>query len=205
MRLRNLALAGLAVLLLAGGCVKRVMVPPVIDLKAHEGIGLIEVKPNTDGKLDRYVTHKFLQAITEDQRDAQIFELGTAAKVLADVQKTELDMEAVKAACEKYGVKSIVTGELFVSDVRPKIDVGFGLSSLRVKADVEANLTAKLFDAGGATIWTGSSQAKETVGEVGIFGGGHFSFDAKDPESAYGPLIRSLVHRATRDYRVTWQ
>jgi hypothetical protein len=54
MRMRSAAMTALAVLLLAGGCVKRVMVPPVIDLKAHEGIGLIELKTNTNGKLDRY-------------------------------------------------------------------------------------------------------------------------------------------------------
>jgi hypothetical protein len=134
-----------------------------------------------------------------------IYELGTESKVLADVQKSALDMDAIKAACQKYGVKSIITGELFVSDVRPKVDIGFGLSSVRVKAEVEANLTAKLVDASGATVWTGSSQAKETVGEVGVFSGGNFSFDAKDPESAYGPLIRSLTYRATRDFRNTWR
>lgn len=34
---------------------------------------------------------------------------------------------------------------------------------------------------------------------------GTFTFDASDPESAYGGLVDTLAEEVTRDFRITWE
>ncbi|MDH5684431.1 MAG: hypothetical protein OEZ20_08205, partial [candidate division WOR-3 bacterium] len=119
------------------------------------------------------------------------------------VQKEKLGPDEIKLLSEKYNVKSIFTGEIKISDVRPRIAIGPGFEFASASAEVEATLTVKLINTdNSATIWLGSSRGKSNVGHVGLFGG-HFIFDAKDPESAYGGLAESLIKKATKDFRNT--
>jgi hypothetical protein len=59
--------------------------------------------------------------------------------------------------------------------------------------------------ASGASIWSASARASDSVGHVSVFRGGNVVFDAQDPERAYGELIDNLVSRATHDFHVTWE
>jgi len=72
------------------------------------------------------------------------------------------------------------------------------------KYDVDAALTARLFETGrGATVWTRSTRATRTVAHVGM-GGGKVVFDARDPKGAYGELVDCLVNEVTDDFRVSY-
>ena len=78
--------------------------------------------------------------------------------------------------------------------------------TLGVSADIEANLTAKLYDTyDGATVWTSSAKGRETVANVNILTGGGFYFDADDPAKAYGGLVDGLVDEVTYDLRVRYE
>lgn len=199
--MRNAALA-VAVALLFTGCA-RVYVQPAIDLKPHEVVGLIQFNSDAKGELSKFVTQKFIEAITEDQTDIKIVELGDEAAVLAEVNQTRLGPEAYKAIGEKYDINTVFTGSLNVSQVNPSCFFTPGYAS--VEGKVNARLAAKLVEtATGATVWSNSARDERTVAGVEKFGSS-FSFNAEDPEEAYGDLARSLCRRITHDFRGHWE
>jgi hypothetical protein len=181
------------------------MVPPAFDLKPHEVIGIVQFKCNDEGKLAGFTTQKFMEWITTDQKGIALIELGNEKDALAAIQKEKLGPEEIKLIGQKYNVKSMFLGEIQISDVRPHIAIGPGFQFASASAEVEATLTVKLINTdNSATIWLGSSRGKSNVGSVGLFGG-NFIFDAKDPETAYGGLVESLVKKATKDFRNTYK
>ena len=67
----------------------------------------------------------------------------------------------------------IITGDLNVSDVKPKVSLSSLLSSMSVSAEVDAQLTVKLLETSkGATDWLGSARDKRSVAHVSIFSAG---------------------------------
>lgn len=196
------ALLVLAVL----SCGKRVMVPPRIDLKGYEVIGIIEFTCDYEGELGSFTTRKFTDAIRQDQGMVRIVKLGTEKQVLRDIGHEQLDAAAYMAIGEKYNVNTIFTGDLDVYGVRPDITITPGLGYMGLRAEVDATLSTEMLEtASGASVWSKSADATETVGHVSIFGREAFAFDAKDPDKAYGKLINALVNETTRDFRVTWE
>jgi hypothetical protein len=188
------------------GCGPKTMVPPKIDLVQHEVIGIIEFRDSTQGKLGPTTTTKFIEAARRDQGTVRILELGTEAEALSSIGHDRLSPSAYEALGEKYEVSTVITGELVVSDIRPDITFIPGLDYMSFAAEVDATLTAKLVEtATGASIWSGSASETERVGHVTFGGGTDFTFDAPNPEEAYGKLIDALVEEATKDFRVTWE
>ncbi len=198
--MRTAALA-VAVALLFTGCA-RVYVPPAIDLKPQETIGIIEFKSDAKGDLGEFVTQKFIQSITQDQ-DLRIVELGDEKAVLEAVGLTHLGPDAFKAIGEKYDLNAVFTGKLDVSEVNPSCAFGPGYASFEGK--VNARLAARLVKTTtGATGWSNSARDERTVAGVERFGSG-FWFNAEDPEEAYGKMARSLCRRVTHDFRHTYR
>ncbi len=102
---------------------------------------------------------------------------------------------------KRYNVGAVASGHLDISEVRPDLDISAITESFRVKADVDASLTVKLFETdGGGTLWTDSVRDTESVASVSIGPGGLFHFDASAPEEAYGDLVKSLVRKISRDF-----
>jgi len=186
------------------GCT-RVMVPPAVDLKSFEPVGIVTFNCNAEGSLEQFITQRFIERATQDQKLVKFIRLGTEAEVLKAVDKTSLDPDAIKAIAQKYNVNSVFTGNVDISDVRPKINIVPGLWYVGAQADVEAKFAVSMLEVeDGAVIWAGSSRAKRTVGHVSFLSGGHFSFDAQDPENSYGELVEELLKKATKDFRVTY-
>ena len=190
----------------AMGCGRKVMVPPRIDLKQHEVVGIIEFESSSEGKLAPLATRKFMDAIRRDQGMVRIVELGTETEVLKAIGRDRLDQAAFKALGEKHDVSTIFTGELVVSDVRPNISLGLLFGHMSFSAEVDATLAAQMVETStGASVWSESADATREVGNVSLFGGKYFVFNAEDPERAYGKLVDALVEETTRDFRVTWK
>ncbi|MFO7650861.1 MAG: hypothetical protein R6X13_05925 [bacterium] len=198
----------LAVVLAAaalGGCYKRVLLGPEVDLQTVEVVGIVEFAMDEQGSLAPYATRVFLEAITRDQPGIEIVELGREADVLRAVGEPAMTPEAIMAIGEKYGLRTVVTGTIDISEVTPRVQFGFGFPRLSASADVEATLTARLVQtSNAATIWTGAGTDEKTVGQVTIMEG-FFSFDAENPERAYGELVKDLVYKSTRDFRRYWK
>lgn len=202
-RLNKLGLSA-AMLLVGLGCCRQ-LVPPAIDLRTYEIVGVITFKTTSPGNLADFATQKFIEWIRRDQKGIRVIELGTEADVLAAVGKARLDPDAVKAIAQKYNIKTLITGDLSVSHVRPRIGFAPGIKWLNVSGDVDATLDARMIETEtGASVWSGSGHDEREVGSIG-FNDGRFSFNAQDPEAAYGDLIRELVKKTTRDFRNSWK
>jgi len=187
-------------------CGHKVMVPPRIDLRQHEVFGLIEFSCSSEGGLGSLATMKFIEAARGDQGMVRIVGLGSENEILKTFDHDRLNYAAFKALGEEHDVKTIITGELIVSNVKPDIKITPGFGYLSFSAEVDATLTVQMVETStGASIWSSSASDTKKVSNISIFGGKNFAFDADDPEKAYGKLVNSLVDEVTRDFRVTWE
>ena len=186
--------------------VQAVRVPPRIDLKQHEMIGIMEFSSTSGGRLGSLATRRFTESARRDQGLVRIMEVQPETGAARSTGPNRWDPEAFKALGRKDGVKTILAGELPVSAVRPTSQVSALLRSGQASAQVDATLEVRMIETStGASIWSRSGSATRTVGNVSVFGGKDFAFDADDPERAYGDLVDILVEQVTRDFRATWE
>jgi hypothetical protein len=205
MRRKSWLIAAALLTLAIQGCTERVLAPPRIDLKQHEVIGIIEFDCSGQGELGPFLTQRFVDAVRRDQELVRIILLGTPAEVLSDIGQTRLDQNAFKAIGQKHQIKTLFTGNIVVSDVKPSVAIGQRLTYFGVSADVDATLNAQMVETEtGASLWSRSARAVQRIGGVEIFGDKSFTFDADDPESAYGRLADSLVEAVTHDFQCHW-
>lgn len=182
-----------------------VPVPPRIDLKQLETIGIIDFSTSSRGRLGPLATRRFTEAARYDQGVVRMLEFGSESDALRSVGSSDLSPESIKALGSEFGVQTILTGELTVSDVKPDVFIS-GLRSGSLSARVDATLAVRLVETStGASIWSSSARSTQSVGHVSVFKGGGFVFDADDPERAYGDLIDSLVAQVTQDFRVRYE
>ena len=186
-------------------CGPVVLVPPEIDLIPFERVGLISFSlENAGGRIDEIATQRFLQEITFHQRGVQIIELGTMEDVLERIDKSAIDPEAIAAIGKEFGITSFFYGKIVVSDVRPRIDIGALIKSMRVQAVFSISATVRfLATETGATLWTDSVQREDSLAYLSMEQGRIPYFDLRDQEEAYRELIERLVHALTRDFRPT--
>lgn len=192
---------GIALAVLSG-CGSKVLMPPKVNLRPYNRIGMIQFSSNAQGNLRPFVSQKFLQSLQSSQPGVPVLELGNEDKVLQTIQHGELDPAAIQAIGRMYGVDAVIFGRFEVSNVKPKVELSTVLTSMSVQADVDAALSVRLWETGsGATVWTNAVRGKQTVGHVALGSNGDIYFGARDPEDAYGRLVHGLVVRATRDLR----
>jgi len=195
-----------AVIAGAFACGRKVMVPPRIDLKQHEIVGIIQFECTNKGNLAPYTTKKFTEAIRRDQEMIRIVDLGTQAEVLKEIGHTKLSKAAYQEIGDKYDLVTVFVGELLISDIRPNISLNLLFGGMSVSAEVDATLDAQMVETtSGASLWSISTSATREIGYVSVFEGGGFIFDAEDPDRSYGKLVNALVEDASRDFRVTWR
>ena len=187
------------------GCTERVLVAPRIDLKPHEVVGVIDFDCTGEGELGPFLTQRFVDAVRRDQGLVRMVMLGTEADVLADVGRSRLDRETFQEIGKKYEVQTVFTGTVEVSDVKPSVAVGQSFTYLGVSADVDATLATQMVETEtGASLGSASAHDVQRIGGVQIFGNKGVTFDADDPENAYGRLADSLVYAVTGDFRSHW-
>jgi hypothetical protein len=192
--------------LLAIGCGKRqvIQVPPRVDLHALGAIGIVEFSSEAKGNLSAFATQRFIESLQESQPGVIVLELGKVSELSGANTTGNINHDAIRAIGEKYDVDAVIVGDLVVEDVRPNIDITSIVKSMSVSADVDANITTRLFETGrGATMWTRSSRCTRTVGQIGM-SGGQVKFDARDPKGAYGDLVDALVNDITHDFRYSY-
>ena len=200
MKRTALVMLAAGLIVAAGGCSR--LFPPRINLEGLGTVGLVQFRTEAKGNLAEYATQVFLEVLLKSQPGARIKELGREEDVLRDVGANRLSPDALEALRQRFGVDTLIVGTLDVSDIRPRVDLAAIISTLSVSAEVDAILTARLLDTrDGTTLWTDSARDRRTVANVSVARGGGVFFDARDPERAYGSLVRALVVRATRDFQ----
>ncbi|MCS7259104.1 MAG: hypothetical protein NZ601_07090 [candidate division WOR-3 bacterium] len=195
------------VFLLAVFCLScyRIVLPPKLDLRGYETIGIVRFKCPDALNLEPLITQRFIAEITKDQQNLEILELGKEEELLKELKIETMGIEAYKAAATKYNVSSIFLGEVTISDIKPNVTIIPGLSYIGAQGDLEAIIVAKLIDAKtGKIIWTNSAKTRKVVGHIGFIEG-KFVLDAKDPQSTYGPMVEELVKKLTRDFQKTYK
>lgn len=210
MRLPIRPLAVLSLVLLAGCAsnppARRVWVAPRIDLKPYETIGMVEFTSTSKGKLAGLATRRFEEAARRDQDMLRMVDVGTKQQALASVDGDAWDAQACRAVGRKHGVKTMFEGVLTVSKVHPTVALSAFFKSGQVNANVNAVLEVRMIETEtGASIWSRSAATTRTLGQVSVFGGKEFVFDAADPEAAYGDLVDDLVNQVAQDLQGSWQ
>lgn len=200
MRKTAVILASAALAASAAACFH--LFPPRVDLKRMGTIGICEFRTDVKGNIAPYATRIFLEVLLKSQPRARIKELGREEDVLREIGAERFTREALAALGRRYGIDTVILGTLEVSNVRPRVDVLSIITTLSVSAVIDAVLSSRLLDLGdGTTVWTGTAHDRESVARVSVVKGGQVFFDAQDPERAYGPMLRDLVMRATRDFQ----
>jgi hypothetical protein len=209
MRRVSEAVAIVLVSLAAFGCGSRtirVMVPPRIDLAPHEVIGVVEFNCSTEDALGPLATGRFIEAMRRDQGMVRVVRLGTESELLEAVGQSRLDAAAFQAIGQKHGVRTIVTGDLVFSDVRPNVSLGRSLTHIGVSADVHATLAVQMVEAAsGASLWSRSADATQRLGGASFSTNKDVRLNMGDPETAYSELVDRLVYTVTPEFRVTWE
>ena len=196
-------LGSLVVGLSAFGCAHTVVVqvPPKIDLQPYKTIGIVDFASNSKENLNQIATQKFMGFIQNAQPQVRFLELGPEDQLVKKLGRNALDIEALKAIEEKYGVSSIFTGSFEISDVKPKVSIGTDLSSVRASAVVNISMVSKHWDTvSGATIWSNSRQGHWKV--AGIHSNSKdISFSVNTPEDQYGRYLEELAYAVTDHFR----
>ena len=198
-------------LILLSGCAssppaRRVWVGPRVDLKPYEIIGMVEFTSASKGKLAGLTTRRFAEAARRDQEMLRMVDIGPKPAALASVGMGAWNAETCRAVGRKHGVRTMFQGTLTVSNVRPSVQLSALFKSGQVTAQVDATLEVEMIEVEtGASIWSRSASATRTMGQVSVFGGKEFAFDAADPEHAYGDLVDFLVSRVAADLQGSWQ
>ncbi len=206
-----MAVVALAVMIGCAGAnrapaLQPVRLPPRIDLKQHEMIGVMQFSSPSGSRLGPLATRRFTESIRRDQGLVRIVDVRPETGAARSSAPSRPDQETFKALGLKNGVNTIMTGELKVSSVRPNVQVSALMRSGQVTAQVDATLEVQMIEtATGASIWSRSGSATRSVGQVSVFGGKDFSFDADDPDRAYGDLVDFLVEQVARDFHATWE
>jgi len=203
LRTLKILLGSLVAVLSVFGCAHTVIVeiPPKIDLQPYKTIGIVEFASNSNEKLNRVATQKFMGFIQNAQPRLRFLELGPEARLVEKLGRNSLDTEAIKAIEEKFGVSSIFTGSFEISDMHPKVSIGADLSSLRASAVVNISMVSKHWDtASGATIWSNSRQGSWKV--AGIHSNSRdISLRLDNPEDQYGRYLEDLAFAITDAFR----
>lgn len=183
----------------SGGCgpkYETVTYPPRIDLSQHELIGVIEFDSDEAGELAPLATRRFTESARRDQ--------GPVRVVWLDAERRRPGPDRIRELGREHGLRTIVVGRITVSDVKPRVSVSQSIASGSLSALIEATLAVELIEtATGASLWNASASAQDTVGNLSLVGGKSVSFDAQDPDDAYGGLIDALVAQVTRDFHAT--
>jgi len=190
-------------LVAATGCSKRVLVPPRLDLQPYPAVGLVTfTMENAKGDLHQLATDQFLAEVHNAQPGTPVVELGDYEALLQEFGREKLDREALRTLAAEYGVATVFVGHMKASNVSPRASIsGFP----RVGATVSVQLTVRMLETEiGATLWTNTAKATESVGELGL-SGGQIVFAAQDPKEAYGDLVRHLIANVTTDMYATYR
>ncbi len=203
LRTFKIFLGSLVVSLSVFGCAHTVVVkiPPKIDLQPYETIGIVEFASNSKENFNQIATQKFMGFIQNAQPKVRFLELGPEDQLVKKLGRNSLDIEAIKAIENIYGVSSIFTGSFEISNVKPKVSIGTDLSSLRASAVVNISMVSKHWETvSGATIWSNSRQGHWKVAGINS-NSKDISFSMNNPEDQYGRYLEDLAFAVTDNFR----
>lgn len=204
MKSRKIVFALFLTAFLMSGCSRtRVFVPPRFDLTSYYRVGLVNFTiEEARGQLHELATEYFSREIFASQSGIELLEFGDMNDVLAETGRERFDPRAAQALGREYEISAVFVGQIKASPVRPRASISRFPS---VEAVINVELTVRLLSTeSGATLWSNSARATETVGGLGL-SGRDIVFSAEDPEEAYGDLVALLIRDLTSDFRPSYR
>jgi len=205
--MRKLSGVVLAVVVVASlACAaKRVLVPARMDLHPYGKIGLVTFSvENAKGNLHEFATERFSENVLSAQPGIEILELGNVDTMMQRLGERALGPLTAQELGKQHGVAAVFAGHLKVTNPSATGGLG-GLLTPHLEATVRTDLTVRLLSTqSGGTVWRSSAWATQRVGGVSIVAG-QLNFAARDPKTAYGPMVNTIVNIVTQDMWSTWQ
>jgi hypothetical protein len=203
-----LASMALAMLILGCSSTKTVLVPvpPRIDLRGFDAIGMIDFAPESVDKLGHTATQQFMSAIHAEQPGVRFLELGSLERLLGQARRERIDPETVRLFGMQHKVDSVFTGTYEVSESLPQVSVDKDLPSMRASAKVKMSLTVRQWDTKtGATIWTKTRQGEWPVAKMKVETGRSVGVKMSDSRERYDEFMQQLVRAVTSDFAVQYE
>jgi hypothetical protein len=205
--MRRLTAVAVILILVAGlACAaKRVLVPARMDLHPYGKLGLVTFTvENGKGNLHQFATERFAENVLAAQPGIEILELGNIDTLMQRVGERDLGIATAQELGKRYGVTGVFAGHLKITN--PNVAGGIaGILNPQLEATIRTDLTVRLLSTqSGGTVWRQSAWATQKVGGISIEGG-QVVFGARDPKTAYGPMVNTIVNIVTRDLWSTWQ
>ena len=195
-----------ATLIACGGKKITVEIPPQINLTTMGTIGVVAFDVQSNEQLPGDITLKFIQYLQSAQPGVPILELGNQANVLREVGYGTLDTAAVKAIGKKYGVDSLLTGALVVTQSSPDVKFGQDMTSMSASSYLRGNLDARLRQTRtGATVWSNGAHGKWKLAGLDLASGSMPSLDMSNTEDKYKKMLKELARVGTVDFRNTYE
>lgn len=190
-------------LIVLSGCSRTVLVtvPPRMDLRGYETLGIIEFTSNSDPAINTRATRQFQEHVQAAQPGTRFVELGNRETVLA-ATRSELDVTALRKIGAKYGVAAVFVGDIAYSDTNTKITVT-DITKLEggVRTEVRGDISSRLLETRtGASVWSSSAWARRPTGRVDVSmeEGVSAEMNNADPRQA---MLPKLVYHLTQDFR----
>ncbi|HEX5385463.1 MAG TPA: hypothetical protein VFW66_02055 [Gemmatimonadales bacterium] len=199
---RALALCGILALPACGA--KYAEVPPRLALQPYGRVAIVTfTSERDDDGLGTLATQGFAEALLQSQSDVELLELSATDSALHNLAPDADPAAMAQALGREKHVPAVFLGELTMTGVKPRGTIALS-GGARVKASVSGLLSVRLLSTEtGGTMWRSSATARGTVGTLAI--DGHLPVvSARDPDEAYGQVVRNLVYEVTRDLRPTW-
>lgn len=195
-----------ATLTACGGKKITVEIPPQIDLSTMGTIGVVSFDVQSDNKLPGDLTLKVIQHMQSAQPGVPILELGDQRNVLREVGYDALDTEAVKAIGKKYGVDTLLSGTLEVTQSHPDVKFGQDMTSMSASSYIRGNFNARLRQTrNGATLWSNGAHGKWKLAGIDLSTGSIPSLDVSNAEDKYKKMLQELARVGTADFRSTYE
>jgi hypothetical protein len=197
-----LALCGTLALSACGA--RYAQVPARLNLHPYGRVALLSFYSDESNRnLSTLATQQFAEALLASQPGIELLEVNATSGSPRDLT-VSADSATLARALGHAGGKApaVFVGRLTLSGVKPRAGLG-GSSGVNVSADVRAELTVRLLTTdGAATVWRSSAAGSRKVGQVAL-SGRLASIGGRDPNAAYGEMVRELVADVTRDLRPT--
>ena len=189
-----------------GGKKVTVEIPPHINLTTMGTIGVVAFDVQSDKQLPGDITLKFVQYLQSAQPGVPILELGNQVNILREIGYSTLDTAAVKAIGKKYGVDSLLTGALVVTQSSPDVKFGQDMTSMSASSYLRGNLDARLRQTRtGATVWSNGAHGKWKLAGLDLASGSMPSLDMNNTEDKYKKMLKELARVGTADFRNTYE
>jgi len=178
-----------------------VQVPPRLALAPYGRVALLTFSADQSNGLGPLATQRFAEALLSSQSGIELIELDTMDSSLRRLAARGDAAALAQALGRTRDVPAVFVGDVKVSGAKPSGRISAG--DLKLRASVLAELNVRLLSTQtGGTIWRSSAEANRTVGQVSI-GSRLPSIAVRDPNDAYGEVVRELVMNVTRDMRPT--